>query len=50
VIEAEQTESGKTKRNDRFVAVPVESKTGRPPVNAIDTLDFGTAESTLNFS
>jgi len=38
VIEAEQTENGKTERNDRLVAVPVELKSGTPPKGAIDRL------------
>src|SRR5262245_29594058 len=30
VIEAEQTENGKTERNDRLIAVPIEAKSGKP--------------------
>jgi inorganic pyrophosphatase len=30
VIEAEQTENGKTERNDRLVATPLELKSGKP--------------------
>ena len=38
VIEAEQTENGKTERNDRIIAVPLEAKTGKPPEGVIDHL------------
>jgi inorganic pyrophosphatase len=38
VIEAEQTEKGKTKRNDRLIAAPLEVKSGKPPANSIGRL------------
>jgi inorganic pyrophosphatase len=44
VIEANQTADGKTNRNDRFVAVPIEVKSQRPSAQSlskqsIDSLD-----------
>jgi inorganic pyrophosphatase len=38
VIEAEQSENGKTKRNDRLIATPIEVKSGKPPAISIDRL------------
>jgi|SRR5262245_30466799 len=38
VIEAEQTENGKTERNDRLIATPLEAKSGKPSEGAIDCL------------
>jgi len=39
VIEADQTSDGKTNRNDRFIAVPIEVKSQTPPAGSIDNLD-----------
>src|SRR5262244_2461710 len=39
VIEAEQTENGKTERNDRLIATPIEVKSGRPSAGAIEHLE-----------
>ena len=39
VIEAEQTEHGETKRNDRLLAVPIEIKSGKPPSGVSAGLD-----------
>ena len=39
VIEADQTSDGKTNRNDRFIAVPIEVKSQKPPAGSIDNLD-----------
>ncbi|HLH30537.1 MAG TPA: inorganic diphosphatase [Terriglobia bacterium] len=49
VIEAEQTENGKTERNDRLIAVPLELKTGKPPSGAIDHLDTKLARKITSF-
>jgi inorganic pyrophosphatase len=38
VIEAEQTENGKTERNDRVIAVPIEAKSGKPPAGTKERL------------
>jgi inorganic pyrophosphatase len=39
VIEANQTADGTTNRNDRFIAVPIEVKSQKPPARSIDNLD-----------
>jgi len=39
VIEADQTSDGKTNRNDRFIAVPIEVKSQKPPAGSLDNLD-----------
>jgi inorganic pyrophosphatase len=39
VIEAEQTENGKTERNDRLIAIPLEAKSGKPHAGTIDRLE-----------
>ena len=39
VTEANQTSDGKTNRNDRFIAVPVEVKSQKPPARSIHNLD-----------
>jgi inorganic pyrophosphatase len=49
VIEAEQTENGKTERNDRLVAVPIEVKSGKPPAGAIDRLTPSVAQNISKF-
>jgi inorganic pyrophosphatase len=49
VIEAEQTENGKTERNDRLVAVPVEAKTGRPSRGAVEHLESSLATRITEF-
>src|SRR5262249_4389207 len=49
VIEAEQTEKGKTERNDRLVAVPLEAKSGKPIQGAIDQLDTSLAQRITDF-
>jgi inorganic pyrophosphatase len=38
VIEAEQTDKGETNRNDRFIAVPLEVKSQKPPRQSPDSL------------
>jgi inorganic pyrophosphatase len=48
-IEAEQTENGKTERNDRLVAVPIEVKSGQPPSGAIDRLESSVARNITKF-
>ena len=48
-IEAEQTENGKTERNDRLVAVPIEVKSGKPPSGAIEQLEPGVARNITKF-
>jgi inorganic pyrophosphatase len=49
VIEAEQTENGKTERNDRLIAVPVEAKTGKPSRGAVDNLESSLANRITEF-
>ncbi len=49
VIEAEQTEDGKTERNDRFIAVPLEAKSGKPPAGSIQRLEPSLAEAISDF-
>src|SRR4030081_2836980 len=49
VIEAEQTEDGTTKRNDRFIAVPLEPKSRKPPAQSIDRLDKTLAGNITKF-
>jgi len=49
VIEAEQTEKGKTERNDRLLAVPLEVKSGKPGKGAIDRLDASLAQRISDF-
>jgi inorganic pyrophosphatase len=49
VIEAEQTENGKTNRNDRLVAVPLETKSGKPPSGTIDHLELNLARKLTKF-
>jgi inorganic pyrophosphatase len=49
VIEAEQTENGKTERNDRIVAIPVEVKSGKPPAGATTRLEPGIARNIIKF-
>ena len=49
VIEAEQTENGKTERNDRLIAVPVEAKSGKPPANALKRLEPELAQKITEF-
>jgi inorganic pyrophosphatase len=49
VIEAEQSENGKTERNDRLVAVPIEVKSGKPPAGAIDRLTPSVARNISKF-
>ena len=54
VIEANQTADGKTNRNDRFVAVPIEVKSQRPSAQSlskqsIDSLDSNLAENIAKF-
>src|SRR5215831_20148306 len=49
VIEAEQTEDGKTERNDRLIATPIEVKSGKPPAGAIDHLEPGLARKITRF-
>jgi len=39
VIEAEQTAEGKTERNDRFIAIPLEAKSEKPPMGALSRLE-----------
>ena len=39
VIEADQTSDGKTVRNDRFIALPIEIKSQKPPAGSINHLD-----------
>jgi inorganic pyrophosphatase len=49
VIEAEQTEEGKTERNDRLIGVPLEAKSGKPTEGAIERLDAALAQRITNF-
>lgn len=49
VIEAEQIEAGKTERNDRFIAIPLEVKTGRPPSGSIERLDSDLSRRIIAF-
>src|ERR1700682_306163 len=54
VIEADQTADGKTNRNDRFVAVPIEAKSQKPSaqspsMQSIDTLASNLAENISRF-
>jgi inorganic pyrophosphatase len=49
VIEAEQTENGKTERNDRLIAVPLEIKSGKPPTGAIEHLETSLARNITKF-
>ena len=49
VIEAEQTEKGKTERNDRLIAVPLEAKSGEPARGAIDEFDASLAQRITDF-
>ena len=54
VIEANQTADGKTNRNDRFVAVPIEVKSQKPSAQSlskqsIDSLDSNLAENIAKF-
>jgi inorganic pyrophosphatase len=49
VIEAEQTEEGETNRNDRLIAVPIETKTGKPSSGAVDRLEASLARKLSKF-
>ena len=49
VIEADQTSDGKTNRNDRFIAVPIEVKSQKPPAESIDNLDAAVVERVSRF-
>lgn len=49
VIEAEQTENGKTKRNDRFVTVPIEARPQKPPADAVHSLEPELADTITKF-
>jgi inorganic pyrophosphatase len=49
VIEAEQTVEGETTRNDRFISVPIEAKSQKPPEGSIDTLDLIVAGNIAKF-
>jgi inorganic pyrophosphatase len=49
VIEAEQTEKGKTERNDRLIGVPLEAKSGKPTEGTIDRLDAALAQRITDF-
>jgi len=49
VIEAEQTEKGKTERNDRFIAIPIEVKSGNPPAGSIQRLESSLAKTITDF-
>jgi inorganic pyrophosphatase len=49
VIEAEQTEDGKTERNDRLIAIPLEAKSGKPPAGATKHLDPDIARNITTF-
>jgi len=49
VIEAEQTEDGKTERNDRLIATPIEVKSGKPPAGAIERLEPDLVRNISNF-
>jgi inorganic pyrophosphatase len=49
VIEAEQTEEGETKRNDRLMAVPIEAKSGKPAAQTIDHFEPSLAEGIMRF-
>jgi inorganic pyrophosphatase len=49
VIEAEQTEGGETKRNDRFITVPTEVRSGKPPARSIVSLDPDLAKNLSGF-
>lgn len=49
VIEAEQIEAGKTERNDRFIAIPLEVKTGRPPSGSVERFDSNLSQRIIDF-
>jgi inorganic pyrophosphatase len=49
VIEAEQTEGGKTERNDRLIGVPLEAKSGKPAEGTIERLDAALAQRITDF-
>jgi inorganic pyrophosphatase len=49
VIEAEQTENGETERNDRFIAIPLEAKSGEPSAGAMDHLEPSLARKIAKF-
>ena len=49
VIEAEQTEKGKTERNDRLIGVPLEAKSGKPAEGTIERLDAALAQRITDF-
>jgi inorganic pyrophosphatase len=49
VIEAEQTENGKTERNDRLIGVPLEAKSGKPSEGAIERFDAALAQRITDF-
>src|SRR5262245_7540257 len=49
VIEAEQTEDGKTERNDRLIAIPLEVKSGKPPAGATKRLESDIARNITAF-
>ena len=49
VIEAEQTEKGKTTRNDRLIAVPLEFRSGKPPAGAVQNLDAELTQTITKF-
>src|SRR5688572_19770999 len=49
VIEAEQTDKGKTERNDRLIAIPLEAKSGRPAKGAPEHLEPRLARNIIKF-
>ena len=50
VLEAEQqTEEGETERNDRFIAVPIEAKSGQPAAGSIARLEPALAQAITDY-
>ncbi len=49
VIEAEQTQGGKTERNDRLIGIPLEVKTGKPAIMEKEQLDPKIVDSIAKF-
>jgi inorganic pyrophosphatase len=49
VIEAEQSADGKMRRNDRFLAVPVEIKSQKPPAQSPSSMEEAGAERIGDF-